>query len=49
MGRLIEFDRGRLFLLLCAVAGALVLGIASQPAVAQETPEETTAAADRGG
>jgi Amt family ammonium transporter len=45
MGRLVEFDRGRLLLLLAAVAGALVLGIVSQPTYAQETAEEQTAAA----
>ena len=42
MGRLIEFDRGKLWLLLFAVAGALVLGLAAQPALAQEAEAEAT-------
>jgi Amt family ammonium transporter len=42
MGRLIEFDRGKLWLLLFAVAGALVLGLAAQPALAQDAEEEAT-------
>src|SRR3972149_315349 len=45
MGRLIEFDRGRLWLLLFAVAGALLLGLASQqPAMAQDAEQEAAAA-----
>ncbi len=54
MGRLIEFDRGRLWLpLLLMVAGALVLGVTAHRAVAQEETvteeavvEETAPAAD---
>jgi Amt family ammonium transporter len=49
MGRLLEFERGKLWLLLAAVAGALVLGLASQPAYAQETAEEETAAVEEAG
>jgi Amt family ammonium transporter len=48
MGRLFEFEQRKLWLLLAAVAGALVLGMASQSVYAQEaaeTPEEETAAA----
>ena len=45
MGRLIELERGKLWLLLAAVAGALVLGLVSQPAYAQEAATEEAAAA----
>lgn len=46
MARLFEFDRAKLWLLLFAVAGGLVLGLTSQSVYAQETAEEATAAAE---
>ncbi|MGD9632278.1 MAG: ammonium transporter [Pirellulales bacterium] len=44
MGRLIEFDRGKLWLLLAAVAGALILGFASQVTYAQDAEQQAAAA-----
>lgn len=44
MGRLIEFERAKLWLLLAAIAGALVLGLSSEPAYAQDAEQEAAAA-----
>jgi Amt family ammonium transporter len=46
MGRLIDLDRGRLWLPLFVVAGALVLGLMSQASYAQDAEETTAEAAE---
>jgi Amt family ammonium transporter len=46
MGRLIDLDRGRLWLPLFVVAGALVLGLMSRASYAQDAEETTAEAAE---